>query len=364
MDFNFIRETFGRLPAFGLDFSDRSIKVMQFCKPEKKMRLRSYNKKEIPEKIVSGGEIKNAEALIGEIKETMLSAKPYPVANREVVVSLPESKCFIRVIKTPKITEENAEEIIRAKAEEHFPLASEEMYLDWHILGTKEYPIGGDSNCTDVFVAATPKILTESYLEVIDKCGLIPVAFEAESAATVRGLFKNRQYPQAVLIIDLGRDRTSFIFYKHPFLRFTQSISISGESFSFTLSKGLKVNIEEAEKIKRRVGILKHSEEGSKVFKLLEPLLSELVFKIKNSISYYNNYFGISQRSDFKIIVCGGGANLMGIGSYLSLVLRRTVEVANPWEGIYNIAAGEIPPISRSDSLFYTTALGLALYDT
>lgn len=364
MDFSFIKETFGRLPAFGLDFSDRSIKVAQFEKQGKKLRLKSYKKREIPEKIVAGGEIKNTEALIREIKETIVAAKPHPIAGREVVLSLPESKCFIRVIKTPKISEDNAEEIIRAKAEEHFPLSSEEMYLDWHILNTEQCPIGGKGDCTDVFVAATPKILADSYLEVVDKCGLIPVAFEAESVATVRGLFKKQEDPQTVLIIDLGRDRTSFIFYKYPFLRFTQSIPISGEGFSAALSKGLGVDIKEAEKLKRETGILKQLEEGKKIFKLLEPLLNEMVLKIKNSISYYNSYFGISPRSDFRIIICGGGANLMGMDSYLSLLLRKTVEVANPWEGIYNIRAGEIPPISRSESLFYTTALGLALYNT
>ncbi|MBU4000016.1 pilus assembly protein PilM, partial [Patescibacteria group bacterium] len=326
MDFNFIKETFNRIPAFGLDFSDQSIKIAQFQKQGGKLRLKSYNKREIPEKIVAGGEIKNTEALIGEIKETILAAKPRPTAGREVVLSLPESKCFIRVIKiTPKINEENAEEMIRAKAEEHFPLSSEEMYLDWHILDTQECPINGKESCTDVFVAATPKILADSYLEIMDRCGLIPVALEAESVATVRGLFKNQEDPQAVLIIDLGRDRTSFIFYKHPFLRFTQSIPISGEGFSIALSKGFGVGIKKAEKLKREIGILKQSEEGKKIFKLLEPQLSELVLKIKSSISYYNSYFGISPRSDFKIIICGGGANLMGMGSYLSLLLRKTV---------------------------------------
>jgi len=366
MDLSIIRESLNtKLPAFGLDFSDRSVKVVQFCKLSGELKLKSYNKRELPEGIVVDGEVKNKEALIQEIKTTMREAMPYSITSKEVVLSLPESKCFIKVIKMPtKMEAKEIGETIKYKAEEYFPLAADEMCLDWRALDTAECPINSKGMCTEVLVAVAPKTFVDTYLEVVDGAGLIPVVFEAESVATVRALLKNQQQEtQSVLIIDMGRDRTSFIFYKHPTLRFTQSIPISGENFSQAITKALKVNFKKAEKLKCLVGLSRDSDEGEMVFRILSPQMESLVENIEKSIDYYNNYFGVSSKSDLKIIVCGGGANLRGIDSYLSLKLHLPVELISPWRGIYAKDAGKEGPVFYVESLFYTTALGLALYN-
>ncbi len=369
MDFSIVKESFNNLPAFGLDFSDRSIKVVQFCREGKDLKLRSYNKRQIPEGLVAGGEVKNIQALVSEIKAAMREAKPHPIVTKEAVLSLPESKCFIKVIRMPTgTTEEEISETIRFKAEEYFPLSADEMCLDWHIVETKECPIDGKGMGTEILVAVASKLLVESYLDVMDAADLIPVVFEAESVATARALLKKQNDSQSVLIVDFGRDRTSFMFYKSPTLRFTQSIPISGENFTSAVAKGLKINFEKAEKLKNQVGLSRDSKEGEKVYELLSGQMDQLAMNIEKSIDYYNEYFGISSKTDIKIIICGGGANLRGIDSYLSLKLRLSVELADPWKGIYGREvytkhSNIVKSISYSDSLFYTTALGLALYN-
>lgn len=368
MDFSLIKESFNRLPAFGLDFSDRSIKVAQFYREGRQVKLRSFGKREIPEGIVVGGEIKDGAALVREIKESMRKAKPYPIATREAVLSLPESKCFIKVIKMPKLSAEEIAETIRFKAEEYFPLAADEMCLDWYLLDTQECPVDSKGMCTEVLVAVVSKVLVGSYLEIMDNAGLVPVVFEAESVATARALLKNQADSQSVLIIDLGRDRTSFIFYRYPTLKFTQSIPISGENFTLAVAKKLKIDFESADKLKKETGLSRDTKEGEKVFEALAPQMEDLVLNIKKSIDYYNDFFGISSKSSFRIIICGGGANLRSIDSYLSLRLRMSVELADPWKGIYGKKVyaeqyKKIHSISYAESLFYTTALGLALYN-
>lgn len=369
MDFSIINESFNRLPAFGLDFSDRSIKVVQFCRKGKDLKLRSYNRRQIPKDIVIRGEVKNVQALVKEIKTAMKEAKPNPIVTKEVVLSLPESKCFIKVIRMPAgTTREEVSGAIRFKAEEYFPLAADEMCLDWHFLETKEYPIGGKRMDTEILVAVAPRVFVESYLEVIDAADLIPVVFEAESVATARALLKNQNDRQSVLIVDFGRDRTSFMFYKSPTLRFTQSFFISGEHFTSAVAEGLKISFEKAEKLKNKVGLSRDSKDGEKVYELLSGQMEQLAVNIEKSIDYYNEYFGISSKTDIKIIICGGGANLRDIDSYLSLKLKLPVELADPWKGIYGREvyskhSNVVKAISYSDSLFYTTALGLALYN-
>jgi len=364
MAFEIIKDSFNELPAFGLDFSDRSIKVMQLCRDGKKIKILSSNRREIPAGLLVDGEVKDADGLVREIHETLRTAKPRPITNKETILSLPESKCFIKVIKMPKTTPEDVEEAIRFKAEEYFPLNAEEMYLDWRMLDTTECPINSKGDCTDILVAVASKNIVESYLDVMDKCGLIPVVFEAESVATTRALLRDDTYMTgSVLVIDLGNDRTSFIFYKYPTLKFTQSIPVSGEKFTSAVAKGFKISFQKAEKMKYDLGLSRDSKEGEKVYELLLPLMEDLASNISKSIDYYNDYFGTSSKEDFKIVICGGGANLRSVDTFLSTVLDKPVELANPWREIDATELAGQGAAARCRTLFYTTALGLSLYN-
>lgn len=364
MAFDLIKDSFNNLPAFGLDFSDRSIKVMQLYRDGKVIKIFSSNRREIPAGLLVDGEVKDADGLVKEIQETLKTAKPYPITNKETILSLPESKCFIKVIKMPKSKPEDIEEAIRFKAEEYFPLNAEEMYLDWRLLDTTECPIEGKGDCSDVLVAVASKDIVESYLEVMDKSGLIPVVFEAESVATTRALLRDESYMAgSILVVDLGNDRTSFIFYKHPSLKFTQSIPVSGEKFTLAIAKGFKISFQKAEKLKYELGLSRDSIVGERVYELLQPLMEDLISNIAKSIDYYSDYFKISSKEDFKIVICGGGANLRSMDTYLSKALGKPVEISNPWR---EINANKITGQSlstRCRTLFYTTALGLSLYN-
>lgn len=364
MAFDLIKDSFNRLPAFGLDFSDRSIKAMQLARNGKKIKILSSSRREIPAGLLVDGEVKDADGLVKEIQETLKTAKPYPITNKETILSLPESKCFIKVINMPKSNMEDIEEAIRFKAEEYFPLNAEEMYLDWRLLDSTECSINSKKDHSDVLVAVAPKIIVESYLEVMDKSDLIPVVFEAESVATTRALLRDESYMTgSVLIVDLGNDRTSFIFYKYPTLKFTQSIPVSGEKFTLAIAKGFKISFQKAEKLKYEMGLSRDSREGEKVYDLLLPLMGDLVSNIAKSIDYYNDYFGTSSKEDFKIVICGGGANLRSMDTFLSKVLEKPVEVANPWKEINANKIQGQGLSTRYRTLFYTTALGLALYN-
>ena len=62
-----------------------------------------------------------------------------------------------------------------------------------------------------------------------------------------------------------------------------------------------------------------------------------------------------------KILFCGGGASLKGFAEFLSLKLKISVELGNPWTNILKEPLREVPEIPFEKSLGYATALGLAL---
>ena len=61
------------LNAFGIDLSDRSIKVAQIKKKDNKLRLYAYGRENIPKGLIEDGEIKKREEVIRLIKKSVLN---------------------------------------------------------------------------------------------------------------------------------------------------------------------------------------------------------------------------------------------------------------------------------------------------
>jgi len=365
------------LNTFGLDLSDRTIKVAQLRRNGDKLKLAGYNREEIPEGIIMNGEIKKGDELAKIIKKTVSESKPRPISAKFVVYSIPETKGFIRVIRLPEVKKENMVREIAEKSEQFFPISIKDSYFDWQVLlqETKNKEV-------EVLVAAAPQEIIDSYSKVFKKAGLEPVAAEIESIAIARSLINQRQSSRPVLIIDLGKDRTSFIIFKKPVIQFTASIPICGNEFNKAIAKEFSVSTDEAEKIKLECG-LNRQKRSSRAYKAMLPSLVELVKYISKLLDYYQEHFSpefyseiqgeslelkkssrLAEKDSFpisKVIVCGGEAKIPGMDFYLSLQIKKEIERGNPWVNIISSDSDEIPPISREDSLVFVTVLGLAM---
>lgn len=341
------------LGAFGLDLSDRSIKVAQLKKKGKTIDLYSYGREDIPKGFIEDGEIKNEEEVIKLIKKALINSKPNSIKSKFVIYSIPETKGFIRIIKLPPVKKSNIEEAIRYEAEQLFPIDVKESYLDWQLLSNK------NSEIMEVLVAAVPKKLVDSYSLVFKKAGLKPFAAEIESIAISRSLIRKEQSSKPILIVDLGKDRTGFIIFKNPSVQFTASIPVCGKELDKAVAKELGISEEKAEKIKEKCGLSFKGECG-KVYKAVQPSLHELIKYISRLTDYYKEHFE-SELDISKVVICGGEARMLGISSFLSLRIKKEIEKGNPWVNLISSEERKIPPISRDESLVFVTVLGLAL---
>lgn len=341
------------LNAFGLDLSDRSIKVAQLKKKDGKTRLYAYGREDIPKGLIMDGEIKDKEKIAELVKKTLLNSKPNPIKSKFVIYSIPEPKGFIRVVKLPRMEENDISDAIRCEAEQLFPIDINESYLDWQVLPN------GNNKTMKILVAMVPSQLVDSYSSVMKSAGLKPVAAEIESVAITRSLINSKQSSKPILIIDLGKDRTGFIIFKNPTVQFTASIPICGNSFNKIISEKKGISEEEADKLRKKCG-LGLSDEYKDVYKIIQPSLYEMIKYIEKLTSYYKEYFKLE--SDIaKVVICGGEAKMAGMSSFLSLKIKKEIEKGNPWINIISSKDKEIPPISRNDSLVFVTVLGLAI---
>lgn len=341
--------------TFGLDISDLSLKIIKLKKRGKFFELASFGEEKNKPGIIKNGEIKDKKELIRIIKKATSEVKGEKLKTKYVVASLPEEKAFLKVIQMPKMAEDDLKSAIIYEVEQHIPLSLEKVYLDFQVIPS----VHDNLDHLDVLIAALPKETVDSYTFCLKEANLKPLFLEVESLAICRALIKDEITTYPVLLIDLGETKTGFIIFSGHSLRFTSSIPVSSQNFTEIISKALKTNLTESEKLKLKYGLRE-----KKVFDGLIPALTDLIEQIKKYINYYQTHTSYDKQNIKKVFLCGGGAKLKGLKEILSSQLKVSVEIGNPW---INIFSPTFQPkkgtliYEKEGSLSYTTSLGLAL---
>ena len=344
--------------AFGIDISDHSLKIAKLKKLKKGAELVSYISTKIDPGIIEGGEVKDEETLGGIIKDSLANIQGDRIKTKYVVASLPEEKSFLDIIRLPLMEEKEVRTAIQYELENHIPLPADEVYFDSKIINKGQK----GSKTMEVLVVASIRSVVDSYIHSLKIAGLKPKILELECLATARALISREEKSKApILIIDFGETRSSFIIFSNGSLRFTSTIPVSSQVLTDQIAKTLKISNQEAEKRKKEQGMT-----GDKdILSAIMPPLTDLVEQIKTHMNYYYSYEEKNKvktkKAISKIILCGGGANLKGLVNYLISQLKLEVELGNPWVNILEQPMNDVPRLSLSDSLSYSTALGLAL---
>lgn len=347
--------------AFGLDFGDRSVKLVQLSRRgvglgKKRYKLNHASSFDLPPGLIVDGEIQRPEEVLRLLRRHLMSRNKGLVKSPWVVTSLPEPKTYVQLIKV-KIDSEDEKIDPRSVIEQapsYLPFDLESVYLDWQLVDCED--VCGKER--SVLLAAVPKTIADSYASFLNIAGLSPLSMEVEAAAITRSVInrdKNLK-SEARGILDLGAARSSFIIYDHGAVQFSLSLPVSGQKITEAISRTLKIDPTEAEKIKRECGLESKKCQG-KTKKVLIEILDDLTDKIFQAINFYKLHF--PDKNPLTVIrITGGGANMPALESYLSSKLKIKVRKANPWVNLFPV---DKPPMPPEESLRYATAIGLAM---
>lgn len=401
---------FSKIPAFGIDLSDLSIKIAQVRKEKNDFSLVTLGEKFFSQGLIVNGAIQEEKKIVEIIKKALSEIRGEKIRTNQVVCSLPEEESFIKIIQLPPLKKEEIKEVIKWQIEANFPVRLEDVYFDWQLIEsqkaegkeTEEQPV-------NVCITVTSKKIVDSYLSVFKKARLEPVAFEIESIGVVRSLILNSFSPRPVIILDIGKCGTGLTIFSGETILFTAHIEISSLDFDKAIAKELKIDLKEAEIFKKKFGLisirkyqlkkqqlkyqLKENFDSKwkihhlpivnnisekkgidlsepilmdKVFNALIPILTALAEQVQHCLDYYKEFGkGIKYIPDgtiIKIILCGGGAKLIGLSDFISFSTGIPVELGNP---LINISESSS---LKKDRLFspkkflpYSAVIGLAL---
>ena len=349
--------------AFGLDIGDSSVKLVQlrhkhplgrpaYLYPES---LRSVA---LPPGIIINGEIQQPEIVRKKILHLLGRDGAYPkIESPWVVANLPEPQTFLKLIDIPTPAKDLVYEEVSFHASRHLPFDLADTYLDWQVLNP-----ASDSPTSKVLIAAVQKMIADSYTYLLEAAGLNILALDAEAIAVSRALItSSKDYTgMARALVDIGASRSYIVIYDNDSIMFSKTLGFTGESVTTAIAQALKIERDEAEKIKTSTGI-NVNKDFPNYITVIDTLIMKLVTEIKSSIRFYEEHFAAANPITH-ITMCGGLSNLANIDTVLSQKLKISARPGNVWKNLAPASVSEsITDDEKRRGLAFATAIGLAL---
>ncbi len=341
-------------PVFGLDIGSQRIKVMQLERHKNKARVLGYGSAQTDEKLIKNGVINQVAAaakLVDELLATQLKGK---LSTNAVVMSIPIAHVFTRVLSLPQMSKKELIAAVELEIEQSVPLAPKDLYFDFETSSAE------DDGQVLVRMVAAPRNIVDSYVAVCDllKLELALIQTNIEADARLCMLYEDINDGSPYIIIDVGGNSID-VGILDSTLRVTGTVDIGGEDLTKSIAAALHVSSQKAQAIKVSQG-LNAGKQQAKIKQAVEPQLEKVAAEIKRIKKFYQER--IQQGVDIsQIVITGGGANMPGLGDYLTNSTRIPTRVSSPW--VNHISFGKLKPPDEADLPRFLTAAGLALAD-
>ncbi len=278
-------------------------------------------------------------------------------------------------IKGHEVTEADIERALDAAKAVYVPLDREVL----HVIPV-EYTVDGESGITNplgmsgVRLEARVQIVTGSVTAVqnlvrcCEKAGLEVIDIVLEPLASAIATLTNSEKEDGVVLVDIGGGTTDIAFYKDGVLQHTAVIAIGGNHITNDIAIGLRLPVEEAERIKQSHGsalpvldikddieILVAGREKKSIpvnylNEIINPRCEELFEIVKKEIQN----MGVYDRAAYGIVLTGGASKLNGIDRLAEAVVGMPVRKAVP-SGVSGL-------MDTVEDPKYSTGVGLLLY--
>ncbi|MCP6720197.1 MAG: type IV pilus assembly protein PilM [Patescibacteria group bacterium] len=352
----FFQDIFNFLKAgsvLGIDIGTTSIKVVEVSKKSGRFKLENYSILETrkylehPNQAIQTSSLKIDEEEVVELFRIILNElKP---KSKTVLASMPAFSSFITPIDMPLLSTEETAKSVAFQAKQYIPLPVNEVSIDW--LKVEEFESSRGGRLQRILLIGVPNEIIKKYKNIFKAADLRLITLEVENLSLVRTL---GSLDAVTMVVDIGAESTNTIITEKGVLKHSSQTDYGGIHLTQALSKSLGISTLRAEELKRRRGLLGSGGE-SELSTLILPFLDVIIQEVKYARDSYERRY--SKKVE-KLILVGGGANLLGIekyfGNQMDLVITAPPTFANLE---YN---PELEPAVKGLARQLPVALGLA----
>ncbi len=331
-------------PSVGLDIGVRSCRMVELLARPDGYELLSFG----IEPIVGGDVVKSIRAVISRTSQPNLT----PVS------ALRGKGTLIRFVDMPKMSLNELKRSFSFEVDKYFPFPKDQIFSDCYILDSQ-----GTDNKLPVLVAAAKKELVNERIKLLNEAGLQAdfITLNSIAVANVFNVLGTPQVPseivaqgkKAVAILDVGEivSNLTILVDNHP--RFNRDIFIGGRDFTKNISSVLRINFDEAEKIKQNP-----KERAAEVSSCIESVSFDLVSEVRLSFDYFTTEANLALG---QLFLTGGATSMEQLQQILSKQLEVQTVCWNPFGVLKFGSRVSLEQVSASVA-HLGTALGLALY--
>lgn len=352
--FSDITRFFTYREMLGVDIGTVAVKLVELRRLGDRITLGNYGLLETREYLERGnaaiqtGSLKLVEKDVAQYLATLVR-EVRPTA-KNVVASIPSFGVFVTPIEIPLLSSEETEKLLSLQARQYIPLPLEAVSLEWVKL--EEFDNQRGARFQRLLLTAIPRAIITSYQSIFKSVGLKLVGLEVESQALVRSLVSRADAP--VLILDIGAESTSLTVVENGVVRQIGQIDYGGVALTTAVARTLGISLWRAEELKRRRGLLSSQGEYD-LSSALTPFLDVIVRECDRVRKVHDE---TSRNHVERLMVIGGGANLPGIGEYLSSQVGLALRFPYPFASVSYPA--ELEPAMKQLSNEFSLSLGCA----
>jgi type IV pilus assembly protein PilM len=344
--------------ALGIDIGSSSIKIVQIRKKGGKAVLETYGALSLGPYMKSDiGQVVNAPtdiisaALVDLMKESN-------VTTNYGAVAIPSLASFMSVISLPSaIEKENFSSVIPNEARKYIPIPISEVTLDWWVIPRQVESIEDNSVTTadiktEVLLVAIHNDTLAKYKDVLEKSNVSTNFFELEIFSSIRSTFSHDIAP--VLFVDFGASKTKLSIVEYGVVRIFHIVNRGGADITKNIAQSLSIPFNDAEKIKREVGL--DANMNPDVANIVSLSVDYIIADSNNIVLAYEKKYN---KSISKVILSGGGALTKGLLARATENFRSEVVYGDPFSKTE--APAFLTPVLEASGPEFAAAVGIAL---
>ncbi len=238
------------------------------------------------------------------------------VKSHNVVVGVPESAVFTRILTFPYMSTPELATAIRWEVEQTIPYPIDKLELSWEVMYKPKSAVGGEK--MRVYVVAVPGKISSGMVSFMDNIGYEVIRMENEGLSLIRSNLDGKGELEVNVMVDVGFSNTKMLIADANEVYASYVSPVAGLAFTKIISDSFKLPPVQAEEYKRTYGLDGTQLEG-KLLASAQPILNTLIADVKKVISSYTNSY--PERKIERILLNGGGSYLKGL---LSILVHQT----------------------------------------
>jgi type IV pilus assembly protein PilM len=315
----------GKVLPIGVDLGTTAIKMAQLRLTGDNIDLMAAAVAEMPPE--AGKTPRGRMDFIGSSLRLLLRSHPFK--GRQCVLSLPAEATFVQHVKVPRGPAESLRDSVLAEINGKMPFPAERAEI--RCIPAGEVAAEGQAR-QEVIVVAASRETVETYLSAAKKAKLDVVGINVEPCAIVecfaRLFRRGADARRTLLFIDLGHNSTQVVLTHGSRMVFARNLGIAGRRFDQAVAETLKIPVDDARRMRRRLAEADTDESQEEIRALLAGPLDALADELTQCLRYYESVF--RNQAIERAIFLGGQAHDKRLCQAIAQRLNMPAQIGDP----------------------------------